>query len=341
MEVLPESLQVYRAALNREMHAVADRFLPGPEEFDRMLRYHLGWVDEAGNPVDVYPGKQIRPFLLLLSTEVAGGYWEQALPAAAAVELLHNFSLIHDDIEDDSLLRRGRAAVWKVWGIANAVNAGDAMFALAYAALSRLVETGVSEARLSQILPLFAQAGLALTRGQYLDMAFEKVPVVSVEDYLGMVGGKSAGLIGLSMRVGAIIAGLGDEMVRRYAELGYNLGLAFQIRDDILGIWGDAVAIGKSVRTDIVSRKKSLPVLYGLAVSDELREIYGQSELSDADVMRCVEILDACGARDFAVEHENVYFERVVRGLDGLGAVPGVALETMRVLFGFLLGRLF
>ena len=183
---LQSYLDRYLPALDHELREVAECFLPGPPEFDLMLRYHLGWVDEVGRPADVSQGKRVRPIVLLLCTEIAGGDWRRALPAAAAVELLHNFSLIHDDIEDNSPLRRGRFAVWKVWGVANAINAGDAMFALAHAALGRLVGLGVPAACVLDVGRLFEQACLVLTRGQYLDMAFERRADVSVDDYINV-----------------------------------------------------------------------------------------------------------------------------------------------------------
>lgn len=334
-----KELAVYRDALNREMHSLVGRFAPGPAELDHMICYHLGWVDEAGHPTEVHLGKQVRPLLVLLSAECAGGEWERALPVAAAIELLHNFSLIHDDIEDSSPVRRGRPSVWKLWGIPNAINTGDAMFALSYAALWSLVERGIPEYRVLQAISLFARAGLELTRGQHLDMAFERMPVVSVDEYLGMIGAKSAALIAASAGMGALVAGASDEVVQHYWEFGYALGVAFQIRDDILGIWGEQRVTGKSTVMDIVSRKKTLPVLFGLEASSELREIYAQSALSDADVVRCVQILDECDAREHAMQVERRYLGRVGEIIDGLGC--GVVSGLLRGLVGSLLGREF
>lgn len=336
MEDRWKELAVYRDALNREMRSLVGRFAPGPAELDRMLCYHLGWVDEDGHAAEVYPGKQVRPLLVLLSAESAGGKWEQALPAAAAIELLHNFSLIHDDIEDGSPLRRGRPSVWKLWGVSSAINAGDAMFALSYAALWSLVERGVPEYRVLQAMSLFARTGLELTRGQHLDMAFERVSVVSVDEYLAMIGAKSAALIAASAEMGALVSGAPDKVVQRYREFGYALGVAFQIRDDILGIWGEQRVTGKSTVTDIVSKKKTLPVLFGLEVSSELREIYAQPGLSDMDVARCVQILGECGAREYAVKLEEQYLERVgeVVGSLGGGGVSDVLLWLVEALLG-------
>lgn len=326
-------LKPYLDALNDELRLVVDRFFPGPPELGVMLRYHLGWVDEQGNPASVYAGKQFRPLFLLLCAEAAGGDWRQALPAAAAVELVHNFSLIHDDIEDRSPLRRGRPTLWSIWGEASAINAGDAMFALAHRALLRLAECGVSSARVLRAVEMFEETNLELTRGQHSDMAFESRPEVSVEEYLEMVRGKTAALISLCARLGAWVAGCGDERVAQFAELGLSLGMAFQVRDDILGIWGEPEVTGKSAATDIVSRKKSLPVLYGLGRSSDFRDVFGRAEvLDEGDVGLAVGFLDEVDARGFAEGVELRYVNRasvLFSELLGEGSLLSVLISSL------------
>ncbi len=290
--------------------------LADAEDFRTMLRYPLGWVDEHNQPYAQHTGKRIRPILLLLSTEAAGGDWHTALPAAAAVELLHNFSLIHDDIQDDSDIRHGRPTVWKIWGRANAINAGDALFTSAYYALNQLAATAIDSQVILSIWAVFNRTNLELTRGQHLDMRFEQQAAVSVEEYVSMIGGKSAALVSACAQMGALI-GSGDEaLAAHFADFGRDLGIAFQIRDDILGIWGEPEITGKSAATDILSRKKSLPVLYGLAQSDDLVELYRRPTFSDADVDEAVEQLDAVHAQDYAVEQETRYFRRAVDALE-------------------------
>jgi len=303
-------LKPFLGALNDELHLVVDRFFPGPPELGVMLRYHLGWVDEHGQSVDVYAGKQFRPLFLLLCTDAAGGDWRQALPAAAAIELIHNFSLIHDDIEDRSPLRRGRPTLWSVWGEASAINAGDAMFALAHMAILRLAETGLEPARVLRAVQMFERTNLELTRGQHLDMAFETRHQVTIDEYLGMVRGKTAALIGLSAQLGALVAGLPEDSIAGFSELGLSLGMAFQVRDDILGIWGKPEVTGKSAATDIVSRKKSLPVLFGLDRSADFQGIFWQEgQLSEQLVEAAVGFLDGVAARQYAEEVEARYAE--------------------------------
>ena len=179
----------------------AIRLAGGPQtgELERMLSYHMGWEDSTPR------GKRIRPLLVLLTTESAGAGWRKALPGAAAVELLHNFSLIHDDIEDNSPLRRGRETLWTIWGVPQAINAGDTLFSLAQATLLDL-ETTASPASALQAARVFQETCLRLTQGQFLDISYEGRSDLSVEDYWPMVSGKTAALISACTRIGALVA---------------------------------------------------------------------------------------------------------------------------------------
>ncbi len=306
----------YAADLDATMRQIVNQLPDRATGFGVMARYPLGWVDEHDRAYESTTGKRIRPLFLLLCTEAAGGEWRQALPAAAAVELLHNFSLIHDDIQDNSPVRHGRPTVWKIWGLANAINAGDAMFSLAYDALEQLSTTGVPAETTLKVWRVFNQTNLELTRGQHLDMRFEKQQNVSVEDYIWMITGKSAALLAACAQIGALIGSGDEQTASQYAEFALNLGIAFQIRDDILGIWGDPGITGKSIATDILSRKKSLPVLYGLERSSELVEIYDYGELSESDVTRAVELLDTLNAHEYAREIEGLYYGKAIQALE-------------------------
>ncbi len=328
----------YLAAIDATMRSVIDSIpLADAEDFRTMLRYPLGWVDEHNQPYSHQTGKRIRPILLLLSAEASGGDWHTALPAAAAVELLHNFSLIHDDIQDDSDIRHGRPTVWKIWGRANAINAGDALFASAYHALNQL--DGAIDARVVlAVWAIFNRTNLELTRGQHLDMRFEKQAVVSVEEYVSMIGGKSAALVSACAQMGALI-GSGDEaLAAHFAAFGRDLGIAFQIRDDILGIWGEPEVTGKSAATDILSRKKSLPVLYGLSQSETLVELYQRPAFGAAEVDDAVQQLDAVHAQDYAVEQEARYFRSAVASLEAAN-LPGKAAQGLLSLAEVLFQR--
>ena len=326
----------YASALDQALRdAVA--LAPQAPGFQRLLEYPLGWVDAEGNPTEVAGGKRVRPLLVLLCAEAAGGNWHPALPAAAAVEILHNFSLIHDDIEDASPLRHGRPAVWKQWGLAHAINAGDAMFALAYSTLTRLREDVADDIVLSA-MAIFCQTNLILTRGQHLDIRFETQPMVSTDEYLAMIEGKSAALLGASAQLGALIGSRDEAIASYYRAFGLNLGMAFQIRDDILGIWGDPALTGKSAATDILTRKKSLPVLFGLERSPALRDLYASATFGEAEASEAVRLLDALDARGHTASFERVYHQRALDALHAAQPAEPAGSELFGLLDA-LLGR--
>src|SRR3954470_6541824 len=196
-----------------------------------MCRYHLG-LDGSGSS-----GKRVRPLLGLLAYASIAGDHRRALPGAAAVELGHNFSLVHDDIEDGDRERRHRATLWTVYGVPQAINAGDTLFSLSRIALHRLTDLGFSDAKVLRLMRLYDETCLALCEGQYIDIATsESDEVMSVEAYFDMIGRKTAALIAASIEAGALLASDDDEVIRRYRVFGWALGIAFQLNDDLLGI---------------------------------------------------------------------------------------------------------
>jgi geranylgeranyl diphosphate synthase type I len=300
-----------------------------------MLHYHLGWADEQFAPASINSGKRIRPMLCVLACQAAQGDPAQAIPAAASIELLHNFSLIHDDIEDNSPTRRGRPAVWKLWSIPQAINSGDGMFAIAHIAIDRLRLRGVPPERVLDVRGIFDRACLALTHGQYLDISFESRQRVSVDEYLRMIAGKTSALIGACAAIGATLAG--SDAVAHYETFGRELGLAFQIQDDILGIWGDEALTGKSVESDVATRKKSLPAVYALERSEKLRAFYAAPEV---DVPAAIAEMDAVGARAFAEQAAREHHERSMAALEASGArCASDAGQALFELAESLLGR--
>ncbi len=290
----------YLAALDAELREIIVSTDRPYDAYYGMFRYHLGWTDENFQEITADVGKRIRPLICLVACEALGGDWHHALPVAAAIELVHNFSLIHDDIEDNSDTRRGRAAVWKVWGLAQGLNAGDGMFVLSRLALGRMPQRGLSVQKWAAVSSEFDAATLALCQGQFLDLSFETRFDVSVDEYLQMIRGKTAALISAAARFGAMLATDDAAMISTLARFGENIGLAFQITDDILGIWGDPNLTGKSAAADILSKKKSLPIIFGLNhrdIDEELWTIYNQPRLQQNDVARVLNLLDEIGAR--------------------------------------------
>ena len=286
-----------RPALREELEKViASAKDYGTQELHQMITNQLGWTGENAGPKA--EGKQLRALFCMLACQAAGGEWKDALPAAAAVELIHNFSLIHDDIEDNGQFRRGRPTVWKIWGEAQAINTGDAMFALANTSLLNMAETASPKAAL-EAGKLFHTTCLRLTQGQHLDIAFEDQDQVELETYWQMVGGKTAALLAFSLEVGALCAKVDPKIQMHYRDFGHHLGMAFQVQDDILGIWGEEELTGKSTTGDLVTRKKTLPVLFGLAQDGEFAKVWSSGEIKPENAPQLAEILHREGGRAY------------------------------------------
>ena len=279
-------LSRYRGDVIAGMNAALDR--PGVDHL-RYMRYHLGWEDADGATTDAGAGKMLRPALCLLCCEAVGGDTSCALPAAIAIELLHNFTLIHDDIEDGSDLRHGRPTLWRVAGVPQAINAGDGLFVIARRTLLDLRNAGVPADRTLDAARILDEACVALCEGQYADIGFETRDRVTPAEYESMIRGKTSALLGAAAAIGALAGGASDEAVEAFQHCGELLGLAFQIQDDVLGIWGETGDTGKPVADDIRSKKKSFPIVYAFehfndADKQRLTEIYSRDPLRDEDV---------------------------------------------------------
>jgi geranylgeranyl diphosphate synthase type I len=315
-----------------------------PPELYQMVRYHLGWEDAEGRPEDA-GGKGLRSSLCLLTCEAAGGDRWQALPAAAAVELVHNFSLVHDDIQDGDAERHHRQAVWKLWGEAQGINAGDAMLALAHLAVLKLADEGVPETSVVEAARVLSERTLEMVEGQTLDISFEEKLDVNLPAYIGMIEKKSGALFDCALHLGGLIAGADSSIVQRLGGAGRTLGTAFQIRDDVLGIWGDEAVTGKPRGADIIRRKKSLPVVYALneakgALRDDFRALYAKPELTDSDVAVIIGDLEEAGAREYCARLASERKDAALAELGQMGLRPGPANE-LREAAEFLLEREF
>ena len=293
---LPKVESELRELLTRDDPAVAEHY--------QMMCYHFGWVDEHLRPAFTPAGKRLRPLLCLLACAEVGGDPLQAMPAAVAIELLHNFSLIHDDIEDGDEQRRHRPTLWKLWGVPQAINSGDGLFSLARLGLWRLAERGVDPRVVIGLADLLDRTCLALCEGQFLDMHYEGRRDVSVAMYLAMIERKTAALMACAMEVGARLGASEDAaLASTLARCGRALGMAFQLRDDLLGIWS-ADALGKTPAGDLRRKKMTLPILHALehaqrADRDVLIAIYDTAgPAPEAEIVVALAALERSGARE-------------------------------------------
>ncbi len=233
-----------------------------------MMHYHMGWVDTKFRPMARSVGKRSRPLLLLLACRTLGLDAEKALPAAVSVELLHAYSLLHDDIEDGDEYRRHSPTVWKIWGIPQAINVGDGLFGCTFRAMAGLHGTGFGSDTVAVAMSMLIDTSIALTEGQFLDIDFEQRTRLSLDDYTRMVQGKTAALFGTCLACGAHLSTNDGPMRERFRRLGEQTGIAYQMLDDIKGIWADADDTGKVPHQDIRRRKKSFPIALAFADRD-------------------------------------------------------------------------
>lgn len=297
----------------------------------RMLEYHMGWTD------DLAQGKRIRPLLLLLVHQILTRNWQSVTEAASAIEMIHNFSLIHDDIQDKSEFRHNRVTLWKKVGIAQAINAGDALFTLGLKKIWDLTDRlDLDLVRKSYLI--LNQTCLRLTQGQYMDLDFEKRMDVTADDYLEMIGGKTTALIAACMQVGAVLANARPEVELAALNFGMNLGLAFQLVDDYLGIWGKPEETGKSIASDLVEGKKSFPVLCGLAEDNTFSQRWKQGKIQREEAEHIANLLESTGAREKTKSKADEFTQQA---LDSLSQFAGSSPEAqlMEELTRWLLQR--
>lgn len=343
--MIPNLQQTMLDAIETELRRQVARLdRPGTQPFHEMLTYHMGWTGEGAGPFAA--GKRIRPLLTLLTAACCiekqeggsdGSAWLPAAPAAAGIELIHNFSLIHDDIQDNSRRRRGRDTVWVKWGAPMAINVGDALFVLANQSVLDLAER-FPPATVIKAARILNHACLELTRGQYLDMSYEERRDLNLEDYLQMIGGKTSALLSACTHLGALLGKADETEQEIFRQFGYHLGLAFQMQDDILGIWGDEATTGKSVVSDLVEGKNSLPVIFGLERNGRFAERWKRGPIAPEEAGEVAVILAEEGGRDFAEKLSTQETQKALKYLQQ--AEPrGEAGETMLRLTNMLLAR--
>ncbi|MBV8222847.1 MAG: polyprenyl synthetase family protein [Candidatus Eremiobacteraeota bacterium] len=324
----PEALARHQDDIARYLrsNALPERSLAGA-----MVAYHMGWIDRTGRSVSSSPGKFIRPSLCVWACEATGGDIENAMPVAAALEWTHNFTLVHDDIQDRDRMRRHRETVWAIWGEAQGINAGDALHALA---IRTLTQPGPHPERQIRAARVIAEATLATVEGQCMDLSSEGRPDMSLRAYLRVVGAKTGALLGASLESGAVMAGASDEVVRRFGDAGRLLGKAFQIRDDWLGVWGDSTATGKSTHGDMDRRKLTFPIVAGYArmrpaQRRRMRALFAPGTRdAGARIRALLEEAGGAGATEPAAGH---YADRAVARIKGAGIDDARVREFIEV----------
>lgn len=327
---LPAALVQGREVAEAALRAAVGRL----DEGNRLVAfYHFGWSDAQGRPAAASSGKALRPILALLSARAARVPQDVGLPGAVSVELVHNFALLHDDLMDGDRERRHRATAWTVFGPARAILAGDAMLALAHQVLLEVPgPMGAAAAR------LLADTSQLLIRGQAEDLSFESRSEVSVDECLAMASGKTSALLACAAAVGAQLAG-SEEIAVGLHQYGWHLGLAFQLVDDLLGIWGDPAETGKPVLSDLRKRKKSLPVTAALAsggpAAAELAEWLGRPTRTDpddeAELRRIAALVETAGGRSWAHAEAERRSILATEALDGLNLPADVSADLQAV----------
>ncbi|MGH3411775.1 MAG: polyprenyl synthetase family protein [Marmoricola sp.] len=317
------------------LHAAVDRL----DEHTRLVTsYHLGWCDAEGRPVESNPGKAVRPGLVLLASEAVCGSPGPGVPGAVAAELVHNFSLVHDDLMDRDTERRHRPTVWSVWGEATAVLVGDAMASLAHEVLSE-TESPYAQ-RAARALDLAVRE---LIRGQVLDVAFERRNDVRLAECLDMAAGKTGALLAVSAELGAILAGAAEPVAAAYRRYGAELGLAFQLVDDLLGIWGWPERTGKPVYSDLRARKKTMPVVWsieygGLAGKELARWLEDPREHGEPELEDAADLVERAGGRQWATDEARARVASAHLALQDVDIDP-IRREQLEALARFVIER--
>lgn len=340
--MLPPVFERYRTAIDTEMRSVlAERQLP---MYD-MIRYHFGWIDEKNHSLHNSTGKALRPTLCLLAYEATGKDFQKALPASVSLELVHNFSLIHDDIQDNDKERRGRPTVWSIWGMPQAINAGTAARILASITMTRLRKNDFPAEKLLRAQHILDESCLRMIEGQYLDISFERRLDIGLADYMDMIDKKTGALIGCSLEIGALLGTDDKSVISHFRNFGSNLGLAFQIRDDILGIWGNDKKTGKPMGSDIQRRKKSLPIVYALEKAKgksktELINIYEGKAVGNQELDTVLGILNDVQAQSLTQSMAEEYCNRALAEIDEMELLPW-ASQSLKEMAHFLVKREF
>jgi geranylgeranyl diphosphate synthase, type I len=333
MTITPtRSIDQVRIQVEPAIRALLDRL----DRRNRLVAgYQLGFWDADGTPTAA-GGKGLRPALALLSARAAGAAPEMAVPAAAAVELVHNFSLLHDDFMDADTERRHRPTAWAVFGPGPAVLAGDALLSLAFDAVTETPDGAAAARRLGV-------AVARLTAGQAADLDFERRGEVDLDECLQMAADKTAALLSCACALGALVCGARDELVDGLSRFGEQVGLAFQLVDDLLGIWGRSERTGKPVGSDLRARKKSVPIVRAATCDTPAgwafaRLYQADRDLTEDELAQAARLIEKTGARDWTARYADELVGAAMRGLQDL-VVPNDAGRELSDLAVFITAR--
>jgi len=327
-DTAPAFLATARELVTAAMRQASLRIAPAVRH---VTDYHHGWIDQHGVPVGKSTGKALRPALALLSARAVGAGPERAIAAAVAVEFVHSFSLLHDDVMDGDVVRRHRPTAWVLFGRDHAILAGDALLTASVSVLLDAGEPGAADAAASLL-----NASQRLVVGQAADLGFERRDEVSLDECVRMARDKTSALLSCAASIGARIVDGDQETVDHLAEFGEHLGLAFQLTDDLLGIWGDPSQTGKPVLADLRARKKSLPVVAALTgrgpAADELAELYlGTATLDDHDLVRVAQLVRDAGGEEWARREADLQLRSALRCLRQVDAPRAVRTDLAQI----------
>jgi len=315
---IPKILTKYDEHIQSYLKIIIDSHAKEDMRVYNMLKYCFGWEDKFGNKINATTGKGLRPSLCLFATESLGGSFDKSIYAASSIELIHNFSLIHDEIQDLDEFRHHRPTLWTIWGSEKALVSGDILRIIADISIENLLINKDDTALHLECTKLLTQACLEMIEGQYLDITFEKEINVSLEQYMNMISKKTGALIRCSLNIGALIASKNKNTLEVFRDAGTDLGYGFQIRDDILGIWGTEDSTGKPVGLDIKRKKKSIPILHAINAASDMRKeiligIFAKEQISDHDVTTVLDIMDETKSLEYS---ENLSKEYCYKSID-------------------------
>ncbi|PZC48617.1 MAG: geranylgeranyl diphosphate synthase, type I [Chloroflexi bacterium] len=338
LDGLPPFLSAYREILDVSLReAVSEKlsYTATP------IEYHMGWSNSSGNPIKSTKGKRLRPALMLFACLSLGGKIESVLPPAVAIELVHNFSLIHDDIEDRDIQRHNRPTVWSIWGEPKAIHLGSILYDLAFLQMKKA--RGIPPERLIYASSRLSESSFEMMKGQYLDISFEGRAKASTKEYIEMIAFKTASLIACALDIGVFIGTGNCKLAASLALIGRQIGQLFQIRDDILGIWGDVQSTGKPVGADIRRKKKSFPIVYAMEVANKssavnLNYIFSKPLLDDRDVEKVLDTLDNTNAKSQSEATTQQIASRILKQVERAKLPSNFRIE-IKELVDFLVTR--